>query len=152
MKKITITLISLLLISITALQAQNTKVETLKVFLKEIISLEGQTIDKQLPLVSIGELAKVKASKFVELTKDNIAEQFVTAKAYQHSFIIVGNHTIAKITDFSNCSRSGVWGVCMPYGNGYVQKGTMIKKQGYLNSIIGVPDQQSRVLFMFNEK
>jgi len=64
--------------------------------------------------------------------------------------VTVGFHTIVKVSDFENCIQSGFWGVCMPYAEGYIQKGSLAPQKDYLNNIIGKPDAQERMMFLFN--
>ena len=130
--------------------AQQSKVETLQSFLGDVISLDASTINTGEPLVTVSELAAGKAAKSIEITKENIESALATAKSYKTSIIIVGRHTIVKITDLDDCTQSGAWGTCMPKGVGYIQKsGELNKKEGYINNIIGIPDGQKRMLYLF---
>ena len=40
----------------------------------------------------------------------------------------------------------------MPYAEGYIQKGKLIPQSDYINNIIGRPDLQQRVMFLFQAK
>ncbi len=142
-------LIFFVLASLT-LSAQNTKVEVLKEFLKGSIVLNASDLDMGQPIISVKALATEKADKVIELTKENISETLVEAKKYNTCFIIVGVHTIIKVTDFDDCSPSGAWGVCMPMGKGYIQKaGVLNEVEDYIKSIIGRPATQERKVFLF---
>jgi hypothetical protein len=131
------------------IHAQNTKVETLQEFLNGILTLEPGKTNVQEPITSVNLIATENAKKTIVLTKDNIKEALQEAQQYKSNLITVGNHTIVKITDFSNCSHSGSWGTCMPYGEGYIQKGELIRMNDYINNIIGKPDDQVRTLYLF---
>jgi len=132
--------------------SQQSKTEILQSFLGDVISLDAASINTSEPLVSVSELAAGKADKSIEITKENIKSALATAKSYKTSIIIVGRHTIVKITDHADCVQSGAWGTCMPKGVGYIQKsGDLNKKEGYINNIIGIPDGQKRMLYLFSE-
>jgi len=131
--------------------AQQSKIETLQQFLGNVITLDKQTANLQEPIETVAELASEKAAKTIELTAENIEQALATAKSYKTALIIVGVHTIVKITDFADCVQSGAWKTCMPAGAGFIQKnGVLHKKEGYINFIIGIPDGQKRVLYLFN--
>lgn len=126
------------------------KAETLKTFLEGTISFNASEINQHEPLISIRELAVAKADKRVQLTRENIASSITEMKDYKAAIIIVGKHTIVKITDAQNCQQSGTWGACMPKAKGFVQKqGKLIEHENYINFIIGVPDSQERTLYLF---
>lgn len=132
------------------LSAQNTKIEVLKQFLKSEINFENASIDLGQPIASISELAKDQAAETIALTKDNIKDVLQKAKEYKSCYIIVGVHSIVKITNLEDCSPSGVWGTCMPKGKGYVQRaGVLNEKVDYIKNIIGRPDSQMRNVFLF---
>lgn len=134
-----------------SLSAQNTKVEILKEFLSGVVILDVKKVDLGQPIVSIKELAQVKADKTMDLTKENIVEALNIAKTYKTCIVTVGEHTLIKITDFKDCSPSGAWGVCMPKGKGYVQKnGVLNEVDDYIKNIIGRPDSIERKIFLFN--
>ena len=63
--------------------------------------------------------------------------------------IIVENHTIVKFSDIKKCNYSGSWGMCMPYGEGYIQNGGLKSTNDFINNIIGKPDAQKRVMYIF---
>jgi len=109
--------------------AQQSKVETLQSFLGDIIVLDVNSVNVQEPLITVSGLAAEKAAKSIEITKENIEAALATAKSYKTSIIVVGKHTIVKITDPDDCAQSGAWGTCMPKGVGYIQKaGVLIEK------------------------
>lgn len=89
------------------------------------------------------------ATEVIDLTKNNIKDVLNKAKNYQSLIITTDNHTIVKITDLSNCKQSGSWGVCMPYGTGYIKKGKLQPQKDYINNIIGLPDSRVRKAYLF---
>eukprot|EP01029_Cantina_marsupialis_P010001 TRINITY_DN2294_c1_g1_i2.p3 TRINITY_DN2294_c1_g1~~TRINITY_DN2294_c1_g1_i2.p3 ORF type:complete len:149 (+),score=13.91 TRINITY_DN2294_c1_g1_i2:2750-3196(+) len=148
MKKI---IVILFVITGLAVNAQNTKYEVLKEFLKGTISFNESDMDLGQPIASINTLAAGQADKVVDLSKDNIESTLEAAKAYDSVIITVGNHTIVKVTDLNNCSPSGAWGAKMPMATGYVQKaGVLNEKNDYIKNIIGRPDSQVRKVYLFN--
>jgi hypothetical protein len=131
--------------------AQETKVDILRQFAGDLITIDTKTADQAEPLVTMSQLAAAKAAKSIELTKENIKQALATAKDYKTAIIIVGRHTIVRITDDDDCTPSGSWGACMPKGTGYIQKGGVFhQKEGYINNIIGVPDGQKHVMYLFD--
>ena len=144
MKKIACTLITFLaLVAITS-KAQNDK-ETYKAFVSSIPSLQGESIYSISGLIAIAEK---KATKTIVITADNIKEALKDAKG-KNCILVVGNHTFVKFSDTKNCAASGSWGACMPYGEGYVKKGMLTESKGFINTIIGKPDAQTRTLYIF---
>lgn len=132
--------------------AQQSKAETLQAFLGNALTLDMETVNQGEPIISISEAANKNAAKSIVITKDNIESALAEAKNYKTSFIIVGNHTIVKITDLADCTQSGAWGTCMPKGIGYIQKsGELNKNEGFINNIIGIPDGQVRTLYLFSK-
>jgi len=130
--------------------AQQSKIETLQSLLGDVITIDASTANHSEPIITVSELASNKADKSIEITKDNIESALAEAKSYKTSFIIVGKHTIVKITDLADCSQSNAWATCMPKGLGYIQKGGVLnKEEDYINNIIGLPDSQKRTLFLF---
>ena len=149
MKTFSLTTCIILLISLTTIQAQQNKAETIKDFLTDAISLDNETMSNTSPIESFNTIAKEKASKSLILTKENMEESLASAAKFKHCVITVGTHTIVKITDLENCIHSGSWGTCMPYGEGYIQKGSLLPYKDYINNIIGMPDSQKRMMFLF---
>ncbi len=117
-------------------------------FLKDVKTLDSDTI--KTPIIAFKELAKSTANKTINLTKDNIQEALLEAKGFKHCVITTGIHTVVKVENIDNCKPSGSWGACMPYGVGYVKKGNLTYNEGLINNIIGRPDGQSRIMFLFN--
>lgn len=149
MKTITLVSFLVLIMSFSVVNAQDTKAGTIKEFLKDVISLENEKVSTVAPIKSFNEIAKTKAAKTIILTKENVKESFTEAKNYKYCVITVGKHTIVKVSDLEKCVQSGAWGACMPYGEGYIQKGTLTPLKDYVNNIIGRPDSQERMMFLF---
>lgn len=150
MKTRSLTIIWLFLFATPAF-TQQTKVDILKGFLNGIIMLDDNAIGQQEPIADIAEVAAKTAAKTIELTKENIASALNEAKSYKNCIIITGRHTIVKITNHNDCAQSGAWGACMPAGVGYIQKGGVLNQtDGYINNIIGMPDEKVRTLYLFN--
>ena len=150
MRNFTLALLALFMASFTNCKAQTSKEEIMKDFLTGILNLENQELNAQQPIISINELAKEKADKTIILSKENAEAALKEAKAFKYCILTVGKHTIVKITDFENCSPSGAWGTCMPFGEGFIQKGELIPQKDYIKNIIGRPDSQTRTLYLFN--
>ncbi len=118
-------------------------------FLDDVNTLENKDITGKTPIISFKESAKANADKTIIITKENIKSALLTAKEYKHAVIIVENHTVVKITDLNNCKDSGSWAACIPFAEGYIKKGTLNYKKDYANNIIGRPDTQERILYLF---
>lgn len=130
----------------TSQQEKNNSPET--VILEDIKTLkynEGKT-----PIISFKSYADSKADKSITLSKKNITTSLIKAKEYKYCIITVGTHTIIKILDFKNCKQSGSWGTCMPIAEGYIKKGALKYKKDFINNIIGLPDSQKRIMYLFN--
>ena len=117
-------------------------------FLADIKALEQDTSAN--PIETFKTIATTQANKSITLTKANIESALEMAKNYKHTVIVVGKHTIVKVTDLTNCKVSASWGACMPYAEGYVKKGNLKPQADYANNIIGLPDAQERVMYLFN--
>jgi len=115
-------------------------------FLNDVTSLEAE---KKNPIESFIKGAEGKASKAISFNKSNVEAMLEVASTYKYAVITVGNHTIVKITDLKDCKASGSWGACMPFAEGYIKKGELVAQEGYINNIIGMPDEQERKLFLF---
>jgi len=140
-----------LLFTLCSFAQEKTKVETLKTFLDGTITFQNSEVNESEPLIDIKALAEKQAEKKIALTKESISAALDDIKKYNHAIIIVGKHTIAKITDAPNCKDSGSWGACMPFGKGLIQKSGAFKaEENYINYIIGIPDSQERLLYLFN--
>lgn len=131
-------------------QSKTAKAETLTSFLEGVIETQGNPLNLKEPIISIKELAQKQATKTIQLSKLNIKSALEEARNYKCALIIVGKHTILKITDFDDCQKSTSWAANMPYGEGYIQNDGLSKKSDYINQLIGTPDKQSRWLFLFN--
>lgn len=131
-------------------QSPEAKAETLTGFVDEIIAIDATTMDLNKPIVSLIEAAKSQAQRSILLTKGNFSKSIEDAKQYKHALIFVGKHTIVKITDFDKTQKSTSWACAVPYGTGYIQNDGLDRKSDYINQIIGVPDNQTRWLFLFN--
>ena len=117
----------------------------------DILNLDDSLMDSRQPINAIASLAKRDADKTINLDPENIAQALEEAKSYAEAIIIVGNHTVVKITDFNDCKKSSSWKTNMPYGKGFVQNKGLNKCSDYLNQLIGQPDKQERVLYLFGK-
>lgn len=102
------------------------------------------------PIESLAILADKQADQKIKFGKSNIKSVLKQAREYSGFFIIVENHTIVKIDDLDNCNASGSWNACMPFGEGYIKKGSLVQSEDYINNIIGLPDAQKRTAYLFN--
>ncbi|WP_282070257.1 hypothetical protein [Olleya namhaensis] len=127
----------------TAKKSTNT---TSIAFLENIKNLEKDTSNN--PIDSFKKEATPIAKKVINITKTNIKDALTTAKNYKHAVITVEDHTIVTL-DLEDCKPSGAWGACMPKAEGYIKKGTLQYQNDYANNIIGLPDGQERLLFLF---
>lgn len=146
------TMLFTMIIAIGIYANSQSNAETLKTFLSDVISFEEVTLDANRPMSKIRQLASVQADTFFVVSKDNMDSVLKTALAYQHCLIFTGSHTIVRVVDLNDCIQSGSWGACMPMSEGFIQRGEMEKKADYSNNIIGMPDKQKRVLFLFGLK
>ena len=101
------------------------------------------------PISLFQEQASEDASQVMNLTSENIEEVLSTASEYRHCVLTTGNHTIVKIINLEDCEPSGSWGACMPKVQGYIKKGDLIFKEGYMNNVIGKVDEQVRTAYFF---
>ncbi|TCO10734.1 hypothetical protein [Natronoflexus pectinivorans] len=147
MKKM-ISLLVVVVIAISTMNAQS-EAEKLKALLDGILDLSEATITENTTVPVISQLAAQQAETTIELTKENISEAFTTGMDYANALIIVGQHTIVKITNWSDCVASGAWDACMPKGEGLIRRGSYTERNDYINNIIGVPDAQTRTLYLF---
>lgn len=147
MKKV----LTLLVLAFAAFQLSSaqTNVEKISKLTEGIVNVGDATLNENNPIVSISPLAEAQAESSIVLTKENVVEAFSKGQDYSKALIIVGQHTLVKITDWADCQASGAWGTCMPKGEGYVKKGELQEKADYINNIIGIPDNQTRTLYLF---
>ncbi len=101
------------------------------------------------PIEILKNLSEQKADKKIKFGKKNIKSVLEEARDFSGFFIIVEKHTIVKIDDLDNCNPSGSWKACMPFGEGFIKKGDLVIKEDYINNIIGLPDSQNRVAYLF---
>ncbi|WP_370226914.1 hypothetical protein [Mesoflavibacter sp.] len=116
-------------------------------FLKDIKSLEKDTSAN--PIKAFKTKATNLATEVVKLNKDNIKDALTKAKDFKNVVITVDNHTIVKL-DVNDCKPSGAWSACMPKAEGYIKKGDLAYQNDYANNIIGLPDNQERLMFLFD--
>lgn len=130
---------------------QNTKkdVETTTdlPFLIDIKSLEKDTSAN--PIETFKTKATNVETEVIKLNKDNIKDALTKAKDFKNVVITVDNHTIVKL-DINDCKPSGAWSTCMPKAEGYIKKGGLVYQNDYANNIIGLPDNQERLMFLFD--
>lgn len=144
-------IIILFILSGLSCQAQNTKIAVLKQFLTDIIQLDESKLNEQQPIISINEIAKSKAEKTIEINSENIGKALLEAKSYKHCLISVNKHTLIRVISFTDNSPSGAWRTVMPLCKGYIQKsGILYEKKDYLKNLIGRPDSQIRMMYLFN--
>lgn len=129
----------------------NPKTETTKgiitiPFLEDIKSLKNDTTTN--PIETFQETAKISAKAIISLNKDTVAPALNQAKDYTYAVITVANHTIIKL-NLKDCKPSNAWDACMPKAEGYIKKGDLIYQNDYCNNIIGLPDNQERILYLF---
>lgn len=116
-------------------------------FLIDIKSLEKDTSAN--PIETFKTKATNLATEVIKLNKDNIKDALTKAKDFKNVVITVDNHTIVKL-DVNDCKPSGAWSACMPKAEGYIKKGDLAYQNDYANNIIGLPDGQERLLFLFD--
>ncbi len=129
--------------------AQQSKDAVIKEFAAGVVSFEEGELNEHSPIASFNKVAYSQAEKSIVITKENMAQSITEAAGYKTCIITVGTHTIAKVTNFGKSVMSGSWGCKMPYGQGYIQKGTLSFKEDFLNNIIGIPDTQRRMMYLF---
>ena len=145
MKNLATTIVIFLVLIVCCAPAQNNSAETMKQFLKDIPVLGTEKIST---IVDLMRSSEKKASKTIILSTENIKEALLEAQG-KTCIIIVENHTIVKFSDIKKCNYSGSWGMCMPYGEGYIQNGGLKSTNDFINNIIGKPDAQKRVMYIF---
>jgi hypothetical protein len=106
-------------------------------------------IKYKIPIITFKKFADSGADKSIRLSKKNIASSLTKAKKYKYCIITVGTHTIVKALNLTNCKQSRAWGTCMPFAEGYIKKGVLEYKKDFINNIIGLPDNQERIMYLF---
>jgi len=143
--------LSILIILITSC-TKNSKLENTDTpeynALENIKALDDK--ENKTPIISFKKFADSEADKSILLSKKNIASSLIKAKEYKYCIITVGAHTILKVLDLKNCKQSGLWGTCMPIAEGYIKKGSLKYQKDFINNIIGLPDNQERIMYLFN--
>jgi len=130
--------------------AQSDMTSQIKNLVGDIIDIHNENISKQNPIKSINDIAKREADTLIYITKKNISSALEKTKEYKYAILTVNNHTIVRITDPKHTVLSGLWAAKMPYGKGYVKKNIKLTfYENHLNYIIGIPDKQTRRLFLF---
>lgn len=119
--------------------------------LHDVSNLEDWTEEHKNPIEAFTQAAENQAAKTIKFGKSNIEKALAQAKEYEHCFIAVENHTLVRIADMEDCKQSGAWSACMPFAEGYIQKGDLQHQEDYINNIIGTPDGQERVMYLFEE-
>lgn len=143
--------LSLILLGTIATNAQTNTQKVTELF-QGVINFEDANINEERPIPSLNLLAAKQADTMLVLTKNNINSVMAYAKKYQSCIISVDRHTIVLVKSWSNCSKSGSWNYCMPYGIGYIQRGELTRMEDYIKNIIGTPDTQRRTVFLFKKK
>jgi len=148
MKKI-ILIFSLALIASCVTEKKEKKkveIDIVTSFLEDITSLEKE----EDPIQKFKTKAENSANKIVVFDKEKMSSLLIEAKKYKYCVIVIGKHTIVKVKNFNNCTKSGSWGACMPYVEGYIKKGELLPQNDYMNFIIGKPDGQEKTAYLFN--
>lgn len=142
----------LLLVAIVTFASAQSNAQKLTDLLTGVINFENANVNADRPIANINQLAAQQADSMMVLTKENATDVFNEAKKYQQCIVSVGQHTIVLVNSWTNCIQSGSWGYCMPYGDGYIQRGELEKKSDHINNIIGIPDSQRRMVLVFDKK
>jgi hypothetical protein len=130
--------------------SQNKKPEKLKGIVDNIIQIDPDELSGSEPISQLAKVAAEEADKTISINNTNIGQALDEARNYTKALIIVGTHTLVKIKDFDDCQKSTAWGACMPKGVCLTQKkGNFKKETDYINNLIGLPDGQSRKMFLF---
>lgn len=117
-----------------------------------VIDFSGAKINDSRPISNVNLLASHQADTMLFLTKENVASVMKEAKKYKNCVISVDRHTIVLVKSWSDCSKSGSWNYCMPFGTAYIQRAELVKVEDYIKNIIGTPDTQRRTVFLFGKK
>lgn len=139
-----------LFLSVSVMAGAQSNTDTIIGFLDGVINFQEVEVNDHNPIISVGELAAQQADETITLTGENVSETFTKAMDYNHALIVVGIHTVVLVTSWEDCVQSGAWNACMPMGEGFVKRDALEKESGYINNIIGVPDNQERKVYLFN--
>ena len=141
--------VALIIIALACTDNSNTSDNQLIVthFLEDVRSLER--VPSKNIITDFTAEAKNMAAVEMDLNKSNIQEFLTQGKKYSYGVIICENHTIVRITDFEDCQQSNSWSACMPHGQGFIKKGDLVSQKGFINNIIGTPDSQKRIGYLF---
>jgi hypothetical protein len=145
MKNICAIFVSILALFVMPTIAQENRAEILKAFVKDIPSLATENVSTVNGLIGASQK---KATKTIDITKENMKASLQEAQG-KTCILVVGSHTFVKFSDTKKCAASGSWGTCMPYGEGYILNNGFKSVNDYINNIIGKPDDQKRMLFIF---
>lgn len=148
MRKLPVVLILLVMMSCSSNnESESSSSRMVTNFMNDIRSLDR--IESKNVISDFATEAKKIADETMDLDKETMFDFLALGKEYSHGIIIVGNHTIVRIDDFENCNQSSSWAACMPFGEGYIKKGDLEFKKEFINNIIGRPDKQKRVGYLF---
>ncbi len=150
MKKVKIIFVFLTLSSVIAFSQSNS--QKLKELFTGVINFEGANLNEGRPIPSLNLLAAQQADTMFVLNKENAGKVLNEAKNYKYCMISVERHTVVFVKSWDDCSQSGAWDSCMPYGTGWIQRDELEKKEDYIKNIIGIPDMQRRTVFLFDKK
>ena len=107
-----------------------------------------EDVDKPIQSFVLG--ANETATKAFEFEKRNAAELLGMVPEFAHAVIVVEDHTVILIRKDGDCKESLAWETCMPRGTGYIKRsGELVEQDDYLNNIIGLPDDQERMIYFF---
>ncbi len=125
---------------------KNTKPNTTLAFLVNVKNLEKDVATN--PIEAFKKSATTEAKEVIYITSDNLKTSLNLAKKHDYAVITVEDHTIIKL-NLQDCKPSNAWDACMPKAEGYIKKGDLIYQNDYCNNIIGLPDNQERILYLF---
>jgi hypothetical protein len=133
-----------------AKQAVNNRSDANTALISDFLQNVNSLTDVKDPIGSfVAEADKLALDKAI-ITVDNIKDVLAKAKQYSNMVIVVGKHTVIKITDLDKCITSGSWKTCMPFAKGFIKRSSkLVYKEDYSNNIIGIPDTQSRIAYFF---
>jgi hypothetical protein len=143
-------ILGLVVILILLSCSHNKKPDQLKHMAGDVVNFNPENYSGSQPISQMSKDLEQSADKIISLDKSNMAESLETAKEYSKAYIIIENHTFIKINDLTDCKKSTTWNALMPKGTSLVQKsGDFEKKTDYINYLIGMPDNQSRKMYLF---